>query len=203
MMPLTKSQNGRFAALLKFMTGAKGAGMLDVLQLVSPSIELTTDRPDLLAFKGEFLYSTLSTGTAAAAQFPTVWLGTRDTAIMVVEQIILQSATAQKVRAKMVTTAMPGAPANVEFDDKRVLGGRFSGLHVFSSEAALTANPNRFQVSLTANVPLILPVKYIVTGQRVDGTAANLQIQGETALTDLVVMSRGYGRTLEQSEVQP
>lgn len=195
------SQAARFATCVKAIFNGKGSSLLNVLPFVAPSFELTSDRPCLLALRGEWLWSLALSGTAAAAQFPTIWFGTGDTSIMVIEQLIIQSSTAQAVRIEATALAMPGVPAGVNFDDKRVNGGRFKGQGVFESNVGPVFALDRLEVNLAANVPFVFPCRYIAQGQRKDrSTPGHFRVQGQTAATNLIVSARGYGRQVEDSE---
>lgn len=205
MADMMKSQTARFGTFLKAAFGSKGASLLDIIPFVAPSFELNTDRPDMLALKGEYIYDDLVTGTAAAAQFPTAWFGCANVGeIWVIEQLMIESSTAQIVIINSTVAAMPGATHQAQLDDKRVLStNRIGAQTVFSSEAAaFVANRHSFHVQ--ANVPLIVPMKFITTVRRgPPASACNLTVQGQTALTNLVVTGRGYARVCDTNEEAP
>lgn len=199
------TQVPRFGQFLSRVLNANGPAMLDVLPAMVPVLPMDTDRADLLACRDEFLFSSFDEGVASAAQFPTVWLGTSDSSILVLEQFTVQSSIAQRIRIS-TTPNFPGAmntAAQVLFDDTRLLAARFSGRHLFTSEAILTVPPAlRMKVNLAAGVPQTYSCRLVLTGFRKDGTGSAFRIQGETAgvTSDLFVSARGYGRNIENSE---
>ncbi len=210
-MPVGTQQLLRFSLFWKKLLGLRTSNFLDVVEQLVPVVDLLSFQPDVYVLRGDDLWGGTREGTAIAAQFPTAWFGVQGVAneLMVIEQLLVQSATAQRVRVVSPGVAIPGAPTLLQNDDKRLTDIRFTGVGIFSSEAALlgTVDNIRWHFNLAANVPQLLQLKYVAVNRVAqDGSTVPrpLAIQGETAATDIIVSARGYGRSVtDKIEIVP
>lgn len=187
----------RWSDFVRTVTSLRESTELELLPDLMPVL-LVNDpvAPELARARGERLITASISGTAAAAQFATLWVENRaaTNVLVVLRNIIIVSSVGQVVGMRSVASAAPGAPTTVQSDDDRDPGVSMATRMVFESAVAsfVTATSRTFAIqgSVLTQVPI----------QQVIAPGFSFQVQLQTANSDLRIMVQGYERVVTARE---
>lgn len=191
----------RFSEYLRKLFGTRESGAFELLPDIMPvAAVLDPSAPELALLRNERLITGGRGISAAAAQFPTVWVGLPNTAanvLLVVESMVVSVIATQQVQWSAVLGTFLGSTPSLT---TRMLpnDGRFGGstpcqamLGASSEVASFGIYP---QAAVLLNQPVLLPVNVVLLPGQYMG------VQGQLANSMLQVAFFGYEREVSQSE---